>query len=196
MGLHITAYKQIKEVEETLCEKCIEDDESYCTCNSDFSVDFQPAIFKKHLCNLKEDAKYIAEDSETCLSMSYGSYSAFREMLAELADYEDIEKGDDIEGETFIERSYRKHQNAYPKQAIAREYFINNLRKPFLELIFFSDCEGYIGTEYSQKLAEDFEYYAEKAKLLKDENEFFYNQYEMFRENIKLAADGGCLIFG
>ena len=63
---------------------------------------------------------------------------------------------------------------------------------PFVELIMFSDCEGFIGPKTSAKLHKDFIDHLEEAKEIGDS--FFY-LYEHFMNAFDLASDDGCVVF-
>ena len=63
---------------------------------------------------------------------------------------------------------------------------------PFVELIDFSDCEGYIGPTVAAKLSQDFAAFADKIRDLPD---WFRELYGHWRHAFDLAADGGCVVF-
>jgi hypothetical protein len=62
--------------------------------------------------------------------------------------------------------------------------------KPFVELINFSDCEGYFGTDVCAKLAKDFE--ENRHKLPQKEGfewDYFLERYDLWAEALKKAAE-------
>jgi hypothetical protein len=63
--------------------------------------------------------------------------------------------------------------------------------KPFVELINFSDCEGYLGTDVCAKLAKDFEDHRGKvpAKTGNWEEDYFAEKYETWAKSLKLVAE-------
>jgi hypothetical protein len=64
--------------------------------------------------------------------------------------------------------------------------------KPFVELINFSDCEGYLSTTICKKLSQDFE--DNRDKLPDDED--FVTRYNLWAKGLKTAADNnGVLSF-
>lgn len=63
----------------------------------------------------------------------------------------------------------------------------------FEELIWFSDCEGTIGTAVSAKLAADFAAYQPKADAHPDD--YFRRKYAEWRHAFEMAADGGAVSF-
>lgn len=68
--------------------------------------------------------------------------------------------------------------------------------KPFIELINFSDCEGYIGPKTCAKLAKDFNEYEEKAKKHPPlEDDWFIKKYQEWKTAFNVAADNGVVIF-
>jgi hypothetical protein len=67
---------------------------------------------------------------------------------------------------------------------------------PFVELLNFSDCEGFIGPKTSAKLYLDFLEWDEKAKVSDPfKGGYFYETYQEWTEAFKVASDGGCVIF-
>ena len=66
---------------------------------------------------------------------------------------------------------------------------------PFVELLNFSDCEGFIGPKTSAKLHADFLEWDKKAKNFDSQNSYFYETYKEWTEAFKVASDGGCVIF-
>jgi hypothetical protein len=104
-----------------------------------------------------------ADDQFDFRAGSYSGYNAWRDELAKMA--------------------------GYP----SAEYVWYRVTKgPFLELINFSDCEGFIGPETAAKLARDFAEYQAKAEELGD---YFLGKYEDFRKACEYAADGGAIQF-
>ena len=75
---------------------------------------------------------------------------------------------------------------------------------PFSELICFSDCEGYIGTELCCKLYKDFidnKLLAEKKSLIMSEKkgyaegQWFLDQYNNFMKAFEYGSKKGCVVF-
>ena len=66
---------------------------------------------------------------------------------------------------------------------------------PFVELLHFSDCDGFIGPKTSAKLHSDFLEWDENAKNFDSQNSYFYEKYQEWTEAFKVASDGGCVIF-
>ncbi len=64
---------------------------------------------------------------------------------------------------------------------------------PFIEFIFFSDCDGVIGHKIATKLYKDFQEWDERAKALGDE--WFYEKYAEWAAAFKLASDEGAVSF-
>jgi hypothetical protein len=64
--------------------------------------------------------------------------------------------------------------------------------RPFVELIAFSDCEGYIGATVSAKLAADF---SEWQSRIDDVDEWWLGSYASWRRGFEIAADGGFVYF-
>jgi hypothetical protein len=67
--------------------------------------------------------------------------------------------------------------------------------KPFMKLIFFSDCEGTIGPVVAAQLAREFDEYAGKAETWAGVGATFYTFYCNMREAMHMASDGGAVKF-
>ena len=64
---------------------------------------------------------------------------------------------------------------------------------PFYWLLNFSDCDGYIGTDYCKILLQDFEKY---SKIVHSNLEnYFINLFDNFHEAFKLASNNGIVKF-
>ncbi len=80
-----------------------------------------------------------------------------------------------------------------------------NFSGPFVELISFSDCEGFIGPTTSAKLAEDFAKWLDRARdwaadmtntgLFIDPGVYWLEKYTHWLEAFKLAANSGVVVF-
>ncbi len=68
-------------------------------------------------------------------------------------------------------------------------------RQPFVELINFSDCEGFIGPETSGKLRVDFENHEKRFTEHHQTDQFDHILYRNFRTAFGLACVDGCVQF-
>lgn len=66
--------------------------------------------------------------------------------------------------------------------------------EPFFRLINFSDCEGYIGPKFSEKLAIDFYIHQETVDALVCD-EWYKQQFTDWGKAFRLAADNGYIDF-
>jgi hypothetical protein len=64
---------------------------------------------------------------------------------------------------------------------------------PFIELIYFSDCEGVIGEKICKKLYEDFISYKNEANKIK--NSDWISLYDDFLKAFKIGSNNGCVQF-
>lgn len=103
---------------------------------------------------------------------SYGGYNAWRSELARLIG-------------TTDEEIWRNPQPG-----------------PFVELIHFSDCEGFMGPQTSKKLAADFDAWEERAAKHVPgsgwgaaDAKWFIDAYRRWSKAFHLAADGGAVQF-
>jgi len=147
--------------------------------------------FNYQLGSLKKDKYYYTTPSSKYGSFRAGSYSGYNYWRNELA----ILIGYDNDENVWKDNSFdpiKIYNNRKDKlKSINGEKI--ELVKPFLELIFFSDCEGVIGPDVSKKLYDDFCNYENIAKLHPDKN--FYDLYLKWKEAFKVASDNGAVCF-
>ena len=98
---------------------------------------------------------------------SYGGYNAWRNQLARL----------------MLDMSDEQVWNAAEDSLAGR---------PFVELIDFSDCEGFIGPKTCAKLSADFANNQEKANK---GDEYFRAKYADWRKAFAIASEGGAVDF-
>lgn len=171
MGLDITAYSKACRIED---ESTIEMDED------NFPVDED--IFRIFSDEWNRSAPFLAnsyvslKESE-CHGFragSYGYYNVWRNELARIAGYEPTNEKYD--------------QTVWDSDG-----------GPFFELINFSDCEGILGADVSEKLFNDFINYSQQVTLekFKDKAEFewFEEKYKDFTKAFALAQHGGFVYF-
>lgn len=169
MGLDITAYRQLKKVDQS---KVVRDEEGYLDYTApdqdNYITLYTNDHFPQHGADIDSQAVYESNDSYGFRAGSYGGYSSWRNRLAELAGYDPIE-------------------DRHDKGAWATD------GGPFWELINFSDCEGVIGAAVSKKLLVDFLAFDAAAKT--HGGEYFYEVYREFTKGLTFAADDGALQF-
>lgn len=113
----------------------------------------------------------------------YSSYGKWRSMLCEMLGHPNIEMlwnsvDRDIKiGEVLEENNYTD--------------------SPFIELLCFSDCEGFIGPKVSKKLYEDFVNYRQQAfdYSASKKNSDWLSLYDDFLKAFKIASNNGCVEF-
>ncbi|MBC9808170.1 hypothetical protein [Carnobacterium maltaromaticum] len=93
---------------------------------------------------------------------------------------------------------YKKSDGFRAGGYIGYTFFRQRLEKitsnsQLFELLMFSDCEGYIGSVVSKKLAKDFKYLEEIAKNELEERDF--NLFMEFKNAFELASENGCVEF-
>jgi hypothetical protein len=171
MGLDISAYSQLVKTEN-------EDYIDAYLYKNDFVFEQSKGI---------EPGNYCVEGE--CHSFRAGSYSGYnewRKMLAEMIGYTPEEiwaisealVRDDKLNEVLDEKSEK-------------------LVIPFIELIGFSDCEGYIGPIVSNKLYHDFESNRDKAlEFSKSKSvDSFIRLYDDFMEGFRISSNSGAVCF-
>lgn len=171
MGLDITAYRKLTAVRQ-LTQKEIEWGEP-----EDGSITlrhFNPHYPEQQKPFEETPTAFTAEDEMGFRAGSYGGYNAWRNELARMAGYGRAETA--WAGETN-----------------------SNGRRPFIELIHFSDCEGIIGWPVAAKLAGEFAECQSIAEthICEDpsDGQWFRDLYAEWRRAFEMAADGGAVEF-
>ena len=117
---------------------------------------------------------------------SYSGYSSWRRTLAKMIGWEIEELWQHVG--TLVQRNENLND-------VLNESDELKVDIPFVELLNFSDCEGFIGPKTSAKLHADFLEWDKKAKNFDSQNSYFYETYKEWTEAFKVASDGGCVIF-
>ena len=117
---------------------------------------------------------------------SYSGYGSWRRILAEMIGWEIEDLWRSVE--TLVQRNENLND-------VLNENDRFSVDIPFVELLHFSDCEGFIGPKTSAKLHSDFLEWNENAKNFDSQNSYFYEKYQEWTEAFKVASDGGCVIF-
>ena len=125
--------------------------------------------------DIDEQAVYSYADNMRFRAGSYSGYNAWRNELAKLAGYPEIEY-----------ESWGRTEKGFDGGAFKAS------SGPFLELIKFSDCEGVIGTAVSKKLSKDFADFDQKAAEI---GGLFYELYTEWKQAFEMASDGGFVNF-
>ncbi len=175
MGLDVTAYKKL-----TLINGYRNDDDEII--NDDTNEEIGDAIecwdnkdFLGRSSPLVSGKVYQYAEAVHALSSGYGGHSRWRDTLAKIS-------GWPMAQYTF----FGKVEECYAAGAWAAQ------EGPFWELINFSDCEGFIGSDACKKLAQDFIAYREVAAK---EDADFYARYLLWQEAVVFASNDGALQF-
>lgn len=143
--------------------------------------------FPRRLGSLIDGAYYDGDPADSHYRNGYGRHGLFREKLAELAGYDaKISPKPNYSDPDFMNKHYG---HTHPFSMAAWEAG----EGPFFELIMFSDCEGFIGPEVCQKLAEDFQRFSDKVNLSDDDwlKGSFFDLRAVFED----GAQGGYVKF-
>lgn len=174
MGLDIRAFNGLK--------KCqIQTEEAYEKYNNCSNLIPKDSIFEQSS-GLSGYYLYTGEYL-TFRAGPYSSYGKWRNMLGEMLGYESLEKlwdsisRDVVIGEMLEEKS--------------------SINSPFIELLCFSDCEGFIGPKVSRKLYDDFVEYRQRAfdYSASKKNSDWLSLYDDFLKAFKIASNNGCVEF-
>ena len=117
---------------------------------------------------------------------SYSGYGSWRRTLAKMIGWEIEDLWRNVE--TLVQRNENLND-------VLNENDRFSVDIPFVELLHFSDCDGFIGPKTSAKLHSDFLEWDENAKNFDSQNSYFYEKYQEWTEAFKVASDGGCVIF-
>ena len=135
-----------------------------------------------------QSGEYVCEGvQDSFRAGSYSGYSSWRRTLAKMIgwDIEDLWRN----VETLVQRNENLNDVLNENDRLSVDI-------PFVELLHFSDCEGFIGPKTSAKLHSDFLEWDEKAKTVDPfKGGYFYETYQRWTEAFKVASDGGCVIF-
>lgn len=173
MGLNITAYRRLEKMDVTF-DPCGEplDPRTKTPLEGPFFRMRKSAFFAERADGLAPGI-YRYRAAHGFRAGSYSSYSQWRDDLAKLAGYPEVD--DDTE-------EFKHAAEAWTWDA-----------GPFWALINFSDCEGTIGPDTSAELAGDFAEFQEQVDA--HESEEFRELYAEWRIAFETAADGGAVNF-
>ena len=154
MGLNITAYKNIRVVED--------DEPEYNFYNPNWEQSNMPEIENKEI-------QIEFDESFDFRAGSYGSYNVFRNLISECMH--------GITADMFWKMTDEQMKD-----------------KPFRWLINFSDCEGYIGTDYCEILYNDFKEHGDKIKKACN-NDIYKQLVDDWTHAFNIARDKGLVSF-
>lgn len=185
MGLDISAYSKLKEVD--LREDV---DDHY---DNDEVIIFSE--FTYQLGTLKRGSAYKTKYISSFCAGSYSGYSCWRRDLLALVSEEVVDDYWD-KYNIFSNYEYTEYQTYIRENKLKRILksgdeidLINLQNKPFIELICFSDCEGYVGPEVCKKLHLDFIKYNDVAK---EKMSDWY--YDLYKEFMDATSVDGCVL--
>lgn len=138
---------------------------------------YKPPDFPGMANDLDDRGVYSFEHGDDLRAGSYGGYNKWRDQLAKLVGY-----------------PLRDYQDNFGH--VQQSHCVDcwsGLAGPFAELINFSDCEGVIGSDVSQKLFNDFCEHQEKVDACGDE--YFIAKYAEWKKAFEVASSGGCVYF-
>lgn len=175
MGLDITAYSNVKRLHAHVNEdgEAIYDASGQEVAEYWFHVWKNPE-FPGRADDLIDGAVYTYEDC-TGHGIGYGGYYWWRNELAALSGYPIAE-----------------HSVSFGREANHFGGALNAESGPFYELINFSDCEGFIGTEVATKLLSDFKEFYDRAEEIGGK---FFEQFKYWKSAMEMASKNGCISF-
>lgn len=191
MGLNIKCYKNLKRTPTLNNEDEHYENDDLCT----------KQHYLYHIGSLVPDIFYTGDNFSDICAGSYSGFNIFRRNLLSLVSNDNIEDYWQKTNE-FVSISYIKYHNLFKIKKLKRILNIESINNminvydyPFVEFIYFSDCEGVIGPEICEKLSNDFIKYNNLAK--EKLNSYSYELYEDLMYNLKEISENGngCLSF-
>lgn len=179
MGLYVRAYKNIKLINDPKVSEVDELMKPY------------GGSFKEQLGELVEGKYYDYEDDNWFCRIGYGGYGNFRDELAKLGGWQkrDIPKPD------FSDPDYnnKDYYHRYPYVADLYMQEGDSVEGNFVEVIIFSDCEGFFDTKHCKKLLTDFETHLDKAKEMWADNPAYLKFYNGLLDAFKFGSENGAV---
>lgn len=178
MGLDITAYGNISKVD------CVFDADgdpidpvTRQPIEGQWFKAYQNPDFADRARDVEHNSIYTYQRDIHVHAGSYSGYNTWREKLAQMAGYQPVPVV------RYTVEEMRHDAGAHAAGS-----------GPFYELIWFSDCEGTIGTEVCAKLAKDFSEFHVKAAAFNG-GMWWLDKYNEWRAAFELAAQSGCICF-
>lgn len=176
MGLDIRAFNGLKKLED-------QTEDAFSKHNNCVNLIPNDTLFKQ---SSGLSGYYLFKgDYLTFRAGAYSSYGKWRSMLCEMMGYQPIEK---------LWSSFNREESL---NVVLETVLDENTNDPFMELICFSDCEGFIGTRVSKKLYNDFVNNRQKAfdYSASKNNSDWLSLYDDFLNAFKIASKNGCVEF-
>jgi len=129
-----------------------------------------------------QDGDYHYEDKFNFRAGSYGYYNEWRDQLSKMVGY-----GEAKDHWEWLKVYFSRNEKIVDILDIEEKDIL-----PFSELICFSDCEGFIGTEICRKLHQDF---LNHKHLVNQKDEWFLKNYNNFTEAFRYGSNDGCVVF-
>jgi hypothetical protein len=179
MGLDITAFSKVE-----FCD--IQNESAFVKYQNCTILTPSDVVFNQS-CGMEEGYYIYNGEHHSFRVGPYSSYNIWRNGLSKLIgfnSYQDFLKSID----TLLKRN-NTLSNILDEKI--------NIETPFVELLYFSDCEGFIGKDISKKLYSDFEKYEKDAISMSNDmlSKDWLELYLDFKKGFLLASDNGVLKF-
>lgn len=195
MGLDITAYKNIEKVEvieHEISNEDYTDIEIEVLNNAKTSVFkvYELSYFKEHLGSLEENSYYVYEDDFDMRAGSYSGYGNWRNELARV-----VCKVHNIE--PINVDPYKKHDDNGRDRTFSETIWNlpSDTTIPLYKFINFSDCEGFIGTEYCKIIYQELLDIENNFKEENSNNEYFIRKFDEWLIAFEYGSENGCIQF-
>lgn len=166
MGLDVSVYQNYRVLDIN------EDDDDY---DYNFNALSLEDEWEDRMKNLEKGKYYAGDRVAHLISYPYSSHNRFREQLIRLIGRSDL---------------LLSHDGTIDWEALYPE---KNL--PFYELVYFSDCEGVLDWETSEKLYNDFKNHEFLAKQVFKNEEYNLRRFNEWMETFELGKNKGVVVF-
>ena len=177
MGLDVRAFKNVKLISDPKISE-----------TEDLTQVYR-GHFVEQFGDLKDGGYYDSEDDRWFCRIGYGRYSYFRNELAKVGGWPEYK----VDKPDYSDPDYenKSYYNRYPNLAAIYNQPGNEVSGPFVEVICFSDCEGFICADICKKLYQDFVEHQAKADELLKEIPDFLKMYNGLRDAFQFGANNG-----
>lgn len=177
MGLDVTACKNVKLIIEP---KISEADEL---------IQVYHGHFGEQCGELQDGSYYNCEEEDWFCGMSYGSYSHFRNELAKIGGWPEYK----VSKPSYDDVDYEDKRFCYdfPNVASILNHDSDEVHGAFVEVINFSDCEGFICSEFCKKLHKDFLDHQGVANEILADNSSYLKMYNGLRDAFEFGSHAG-----
>jgi hypothetical protein len=177
MGLDVRAFKNVKLVSDPRVSE------------ADDLTRVNHGAFVEQCGDLEDGGYYDCEQEGWFCRMGYGHYGRFRNELAKLGGWPEFKVM--MPGYNDPDYENKSYYHRYPNVAAIYNSDGDEVNGPFVEVICFSDCGGFICADFCKKLFQDFVDHQEVANELFKDNPDYLDMYNGLRAAFKFGSNNG-----